>query len=310
MFVGNSEVGFFGGAGGSISLVAINNTNPSTVDMTSPDGVTWTDQSGMPSTKWQCLAWNGTIFVAINQTNSSNLAATSPDGVTWTSRTMPSTTGWMDVIWFGHAGLFIAGQQGTSADTSPDGVNWTNQNTQSTLITLLACNGSIAVGFNSGSSGYATTPDGINWTQRSTPGGALAFQAIAWNGSVFCVVIQNSTTAYTSPDGINWTSRTIPWAGASSITTDGTQFVIKQTGSNTAVATSPDGTTWTTHVLPAAISCQPKGICWNGVQFIAVGASSTIGMTSSDGVTWTQTVLSSNRPWRVVCSQNLTFGTY
>ncbi len=63
---------------------------------TSPDGITWTYQSGLASTGWSTsgvfvIKWNGSLFIA---GGSDGKIATSPDGITWTYLPALSTTTW------------------------------------------------------------------------------------------------------------------------------------------------------------------------------------------------------------------------
>jgi VCBS repeat-containing protein len=94
---------------------------------TSPDGVTWTYNSNLPSASnsWTSVAFGNGLFVAVSgQYGSSSIAATSSDGINWTSQTLPASAPWRSVTYAN--GYFVAvASSGTVAATSPDGVTWT-----------------------------------------------------------------------------------------------------------------------------------------------------------------------------------------
>jgi len=73
------------------SAVAFN----SNIAVTSPDGITWTQQTLPASAGWYSIAWNGSVFCAIAR--NSTVAATSPDGITWTQQTLPVSALWRGV---------------------------------------------------------------------------------------------------------------------------------------------------------------------------------------------------------------------
>ena len=107
--------------------------------MTSPDGVTWTLQAGIPDKTWNSVTWGGPVgskkFVAVAArdgfgSGNGNRVMTSPDGVTWTSQTGIPSNFWMSVTWGGPAGSekFVAvASTGNEVITSPDGVTWTSE---------------------------------------------------------------------------------------------------------------------------------------------------------------------------------------
>ena len=64
---------------------------------TSPDGITWTNRTGLSSTAWgigdavESIVWTGTQFCVVGN---SGKVATSPDGITWTYQSGLSSTAW------------------------------------------------------------------------------------------------------------------------------------------------------------------------------------------------------------------------
>lgn len=97
--------------------------------MTSPDGITWTLQSGAPSDGWHTVVYGNGVFVSVSYTGTGNVM-TSPDGITWTLRPSGTTNLWHSVTY--GAGLFVATAEdgkGNRVMTSPDGITWTSRTT-------------------------------------------------------------------------------------------------------------------------------------------------------------------------------------
>ena len=285
-------------------------TSPVTPDgiSTSPDGITWTIQSGLAGTAWGTsgiindITWDDTKFCIVG---TSGKVATSPDGVTWTYQPGLASTAWgtsvaYAVVWTGSQ-FCVVGTSGKAA-TSPDGVTWTNRT--GLASTTWGTSTSYAISWSGtqfcvvGEQGkVATSPDGITWTYRpglsSTTWGTSVARDITWDGTQFCVVGEEGKVA-TSPDGITWTYRaglsSTNWgayAAALSITWTGTQFCVAGYGGR--VATSPDGITWTYRAGLSGTTWandEVYDIAWTGSQFCAVGSSGKAA-TSPDGITWT-----------------------
>ena len=162
--------------------------------VTSPDGLTWTEQAQMPSanTSTQILGvcWSSplNLFVAVGNPGAPGTQCiwTSADGVNWALATSPVAGHWSGVAWSDSLSLFVAVGQDfptntTSLITSPDGDVWTAQGEPFGLYTpgfwvgMSVCwldesglfvaggNGSVAA---SAGSQVITSSDGINWTQR------------------------------------------------------------------------------------------------------------------------------------------------
>jgi len=158
---------------------------------TSPDGITWTNQTGLSSTTFgtatvYALGWSGSTMIA---SGVNGKMATSSDGVTWTYRSQLSTTTW--------------GATGSS------------------VATVAVWDGSkfVIIGVNGAS---ATSTDGATWTYRSSlastsfASGIFAY-GLVWSGSVMFAVGANGVAA-TSTDGITWTYQ----AGLSGLSNWGT----------------------------------------------------------------------------------------
>ena len=76
--------------------------------ITSSDGITWSEQAGMPNGGYTDIVWSPeeAIFVAV-QTLGPN--ATSPDGITWTQRSTPADIDDLrGIVWSADKSLFVA----------------------------------------------------------------------------------------------------------------------------------------------------------------------------------------------------------
>ena len=226
--------------------------------VTSPDGVTWTNQSSFTTTvsetSMRSVVWDGTQFCAVGN---SGKCATSPDGVTWTNQTSfgtaVGTTSMQSVTWDGSQ-FCAVGNEGKCA-TSPDGVTWTTQPSLNSAV-----------------------------------GPRVAMNSVVWDGTQFCAVGEYGACA-TSPDGVTWTNQpslesASDYTTRYSVTWDGSQFCA--VGNNGKCATSPDGVTWTNQPsFTSAVGSEiMNSVIWTGSQFCAVGYDGTCA-TSPDGVTWT-----------------------
>lgn len=172
---------------------------------TSPDGIVWTAQTGVPA-DWNDVTWSPELglFVAVG----ANVVMSSPDGVTWTSQTPAANNNWDAIAWSPELGLFAAVSTtgtGNRVMTSPDGINWSIQSSAADNswndIVWSPELGLFAAVSTSGASRIMTSPDGIVWTSRVNASGG---QAIAWSPELGLFVTQY----YYSTDGIIWVSAT------------------------------------------------------------------------------------------------------
>ena len=164
---------------GSI-FVATTDSN-ATFSYTSPDGITWTQQSFGQGGSWNTLAWSGKTFCSLK--DGSNNTATSLNGTAWTFNTgvLPGGAGlfWESLVWGDGPGLFVAANDAGTIITSPDCVTWTSR-----------------------------TNPGSAWGHTSPIGNALT-----WNGKVFVILAKSGNVGAVSPDGLIWTATTTPVAG-------------------------------------------------------------------------------------------------
>ena len=247
--------------------------------MTSPDGITWTEQATpqasapLPAYSWSSVAYGGGQFVAVSQTSGGVM--TSPDGIDWTLRTAPNCP-WRSVT-YGN-GAFVAVASKTSINAT--------------------CGGQLVM----------TSSDGITWTPRNS---ALDTQWISMtygNGKFVAVAQYYSSVApgypgavMTSDDnGVTWTLPTVPNCGWKSVTYGGGLFVAVSVTDGPSptfecrdkrVMTSPDGVTWTARNTPA--NNQWTAVTYGNGLFAAVAASGTgnramtSGNVCGDGITLT-----------------------
>ena len=136
--------------------------------LTSPDGITWTDQNAgltSPATL-QCVAWSGQEYAVFG---TGNVLLRSADGIAWTSGASPLMV-CHDLIW-GDT-MFIAVSSAGAIYTSPNGTSWQEQDSETTedLWGVAWTTGLyVAVGGTpiTGDVGeIVTSPDGIVWTSR------------------------------------------------------------------------------------------------------------------------------------------------
>lgn len=274
---------------------------------TSPDAVTWTENSNLATAGWSgeeinSIAWSGTTYVVTSNFTTSDVA-TSPDLTTWTLHAA-AFTGWYGtipkIIWAGTQ-FVITGSYG-NLETSPDGVTWTFQSGIQNLgiyqtMVGLVWTGSLYVALAEQGKIIITSTDAVTWTQQtglsvvpSTP----IFTCLIWAGSQFIVGNSQATIA-TSPDAVTWTYRDslshfltlfgeeqtvrILWTGA--------QYVVA--GYSGRIATSPDGVTWTYRNglrETAWLGTFLNDMIWTGSLLVVVGNQGRCA-TSPDGVTWT-----------------------
>lgn len=224
---------------------------------TSPDGITWTLQTGPAFTgpspiRTDCLAFGNGVFVtagsfielawSLNAVTwgilslscektmiyfgggifvlvsvNDNQLRTSPDGQTWTARTLPANTQWSSGGYGGGRHIVIAGT--VTAKSDDGGVTWT-------------AGGSLPVGY----------------------AGRIAYGNGVW-------IVLNSTlsnaVAYSLDGGDSWTALVIPGPAATLITAHFQQGVFLMADSlGQRMQTSTDGINWVSsaHMLPGTFT--------------------------------------------------------
>jgi hypothetical protein len=180
--------------------------------LTSPDGATWTSQSGGTGI-WYGLVWTGSKLIAVGYDfdystvadYSSSVSYTSTDGKTWQwgSGSIPRYASLVSLIWAQNRALAVGGCRNTtdgyqsSVYTSTDGDSW-----EGTLVdTREFLNGVTWTGTNYvavGNSGVVFTgTDNTGWKEQSS-GTTRDIYAVAWTGTQL-VAVGNSGLILTSP---------------------------------------------------------------------------------------------------------------
>lgn len=240
--------------------------------MTSPDGVTWTQQSAPVITTWYGICYGRGLFVAVGYSGSTTNVMTSPDGINWTLRTAGNNGAYYTSVVFAR-GLFVATASGDAhVLTSSDGITWTPHAVPQANAwwSITFGNGLfVAVAYALGTHRVMTSPDGVNWTAQ------LAAELNQWysvcfgNGLFVAVAASGTNRIMTSVDGASWTARAAveadTWVGVTY--GNGLFMAVAQDGS-TRIMTSPDGITWTKHIAPAA---KPwMAVCYGAGKFVGV----------------------------------------
>jgi hypothetical protein len=265
------------------------------VIVTSPDLVSWTEQTMPTDSALGSIAWSGSGLVAVGTRSTGGQSQAvllhSSDGATWTVKQVvnrcPTSplppppcsyqAGLSKVIWAGTQFVAVGRESVPGA-------------------------GDFAL--------ILTSPDGLAWTQRakdSVPVGAdiegpygLGLSSVAWSGSQFVAVgrtVGGSAAVWTSADALNWTERAPPNLGPFTL-----RDVAWGLGRFVAVGWGWDGTRPTpVAVRTAATLTSTDGMDWQANQgslplsslnAIGVGpsrfliASTTDWHTSTDGSQW------------------------
>lgn len=215
------SVSFRSVAYGNNTFVAILNT--STNNWTSPDGLTWTKQTGFTSGTYTGIAHNGTTFLVLaNSVSVTNAYGISTNGVTWTFGNLPAAMiQCTDLQAYGNT-FYACGSSGATAwmATSTDGVNWTVKSVPlfgaagANTIAYKASTNTIVIGMNSGIL-VASTDGGTTWS-AGRPALAAAFPAtsiVTCDGTYFYMPVTSQAGYFRSLNGINWSFMPLPEYG-------------------------------------------------------------------------------------------------
>ena len=278
-----------------------------TLILTSPDGLIWTDRSsGVAGINLQSVVFTGTKLVAFDGTKTGFAGSIAADGsISWTKQAL-GAGGLIQAAWSGTKLAAVGAATGTSTNAT----TW-NQKPSPTksAFTDITWTGSVFIAIAKPSAIF-TSPDGVTWT-KSPGSGEISdpLFAVAWSGSQFCAVggdfkRLNTALIYTSPDGTTWTQRpSILKSPLVGIAWNGNLFCA--VGGDGTIITSPDGVKWTAGKSGTTLDL--KDVVWGTNQFVVVGGNETdedgikraggsIVLTSKDGLTWTRRAIPTGHP--------------
>jgi len=181
--------------------------------LTSPDGITWTQQTtGVPDADLINVIYANNQYVAVGGVGT---ILTSSDGVTWTERSRTFSSLYREVIYANNQYVAVGSQNGNSFGaslTSSNGISWTThsiKDNEAFLSITYANNQYVTVG-NAGT--ILTSPDGVTWTERVALTGNIRLNEVIYANNQYVTVGGNfqggNGTILTSPDGITWTQQT------------------------------------------------------------------------------------------------------
>jgi photosystem II stability/assembly factor-like uncharacterized protein len=208
----------------------LSQTGSGGIILTSPDGITWTNQTPEGSLGLiRDVTWTGSQLIAVG---SSGLILTSVDGSSWTTQNS-GTDRWLNAVSSNNDLIVIAGgdhfnQEGRGGTilTSSDGSNWTSATGLDEDIDLVSITwtgtfftavGGIVNNTSENASKVLTSSDGSNWTVIN-PGINSIVRDVHWSGSKLLAVSNTNSILLTSTDGHSWTlSPTLSGNGQNSV---------------------------------------------------------------------------------------------
>jgi hypothetical protein len=239
--------------------------------VTSPDGVTWTEQSGPATTDnttgHQKVFWSGSptnLFIVLGKDS----IHTSSDGENWIARACPSlgeesqSAAFEGIDYNPTNQLFVAGGTGALAGEwkwiySTGGINWTGVTAgqPATKGTRMAYSSSldlwIAVVEASALPGTYYSTTGTTWFINPNSNAIIRRRAVEWSAELGIFVNVGTDHIETSTDGLIWTVRTSPaveqWDSLVWCPGRGEFWAL----ANTTAMSSPDGIDWVERPLPA-----------------------------------------------------------
>ncbi len=268
-------------------------SDPTSVILTSPDGITWTSRSSGQSEKIYKVIWTGSKFLAYG----TDFTIESINGSSWTlaaSTGIPGTDDYYTFLsWAGDRAIGV-GPGGYMASSS-NGSSWTNlsESLVDESVSYISLNGvaisngrSIATGYininYTANSLVLTSDDGKSWVRRSTGTTAEIEDILALGSDNLIAVGEEGTVLTSTNNGTSWSSRSIGTSHLSTVIVGHNRYVTVGTGG--AIYTSSDTVSWAAQTSNTSLDIY--SVAWNGQQFVAVGAEGTL-LTSPDGTTWT-----------------------
>jgi hypothetical protein len=161
---------------------------------TSPNGITWTNQTIPNSNARAAMATNGTgTIVAVTSASTDKCVYSTDAGVTWAEATMPATGARYGVCWAAGLGKFFAIRAG-HIESSPDGIVWS---------AVAATGGSWGIASSgnflilAGASPKISENGGTTWRPLADPNSAFGtYGGIGWNAGVLYMFADNTADGY------------------------------------------------------------------------------------------------------------------
>ena len=218
-----SDIAFNGETGAGALYVAVGYN----AAYTSPDGTTWTKQTGGPGGYNDRIVWGGAPANCFVTVGLDNHLFTSTDGVTWTRRFLSGSPVYAqgtlyDVAWNGSL-FVVTGDEGTIL-TSSNGADWTIRTSGHTLKGVRYIGSEfISVGHNGR---MVLSSDGSSWDYQYTGDDSYYFEDIASNGSSTWILPGQTYMLRSEDDMQSWTADS--WGATStdnSALWDGSRFL-------------------------------------------------------------------------------------
>ena len=277
--------------------------------VTSPDGITWTEQANPLNTDLHAITWSPTLglFCAVGDRFIDTYIVTSPDGVVWTEQANPANQASdhaYDVVWNDVLGAFIT-CGGEKWMESTDGVVWVQKgiNVPTPLTFGVGYLNGVRVAIKQPTTGanqgdvYYSNDVGASWnlvqntaTGRVYPRGFvspernLANKFIVYWDDRAAPGVPGSGRIFSSTDGITWTedytdsTSLIDWGGAATIYNITVQFdslsIVLNMAENDKIYSQPISDLTDASIKSSTFDAgKLRGGHWNGEYAVYLGAA-------------------------------------
>ncbi len=245
----------------------------------SPDGITWTEQTNALISAFESIVWTGTQLIA--SADYGRMYLSSNGGANWSQVYTPGGFGFGEAYhalnWNGSQAIAVG--DGSSIISSSTGSSWVLEDSvTNSQLNAVAYSGVRYVAVGEGNT-IITSLDGDNWVDVSAA--PMPLNDVIWDGTRF-VAVGRSSTVMDSTDGVNWNVQQLPTPMTmNAVAWSGSEYVI--VGTLGRVYRSTNLSTWTLHNIGE--SKYMRDVIWSGSQFVTVGEDYLI-YTSTDGTSW------------------------